>query len=686
MMHENIFKICQQADSAFKIYKKINRKMRYDFLQRIAKNLLSSKNDIVTQAHLETYISIDDLSNEFDRTIYQIYDYSNVLLQENFLNISDKTSLYSNKLSLYTEAIGNVVIFGASNFPLAYSTVGGDVISAFVAGCSVIFKPHEAHLKTSLLVSDIIKKTIIQSNIPEFIYQHLDDISYEQLAILIQQHYIKAVGFTGSLSVGRYLFDICQNRPEPIPFFGELGSINPVFICDNFFEKNTSEIAKDYSESFTKRMGQVCVNPAILIIPKQPNIQNFYQQVNRHIQSILPQIMLTENIFMKFNNGYKYLRKYYNQITDNNPIHDDDSISPVLFSIKPKEWLDDKKLYDEIFGAIGIIIEYETAEEMYQISESFSGQLTASIFGTCVDKNTINNLYDILVTKVGRLVFNDYPTSVKVDYNMHHGGVYPASTSPQFTAVGKRAISRFMRPVCNENKPLFLYDYKDRHDFFISKTNDEQSERLADFIAKKLNDCVLKNGYATLAVSGGKSPIPLFKELSRKNLKWDNIALFLVDERLVETNSEHSNENLVRKYLLVNNAQKARFVGLYENQPSEALLEYLNYSSWIPEKFDCVILGMGDDGHFASLFPQSDNLQIGLHDTETKYSLQFSPSEPKERISMNLSFIIQSDNICLSISGDKKLNILHEALYYNHHTYPIEYLLEKTKINIFYVE
>jgi NADP-dependent aldehyde dehydrogenase len=453
MAHINLLKISSQAVDAFGYYRTINRKKRYDFLYAIARNLMLEKDTIINQAHLETHLAIADLTNEFERTVFQIHDYSHTLLK-------NTNHLSSNNLLLNHEPIGSVVVFGASNFPLAYSTSGGDVITALVAGCSVIFKAHDAHIKTSCLVNNAIQTAILEYGMPEHLYQHLENLSHDDAALLVQQPEIKAVGFTGSLTVGRYLFDLCQARPEPIPFFGELGSINPVFICKHIFQEKYKIIANDYAESFSSRGGQVCTNPAILVIPHTDITQEFYTLLRDNFAKVIPQKMLTETIFEKFKQGYDYLKQHYQQIGNDNPIHNNDMITPVLFLVSFNQWLNDKKLHDEIFGAIGIVIPYTNHDELCKIAHAFSGQLTATIHGNEADKEDMTRLENIMLQKVGRLIYNDYPTGVKVDYNMHHSGVYPASTCSQFTAVGERAVSRFLRPVCYQNKPKFLTDYQ----------------------------------------------------------------------------------------------------------------------------------------------------------------------------------------------------------------------------------
>ncbi len=678
MTHINLSQITPQAVNALWYYRTINRKKRYNFLYAIAKNLLLEKETIINQAHLETHLAIADLISEFERTIFQIYNYRNTLLQNTY-------QLSNAYISLDKEAIGCVVVFGASNFPLAYSTAGGDVISALVAGCSVIFKAHDAHLQTSRLVNNAIQKAILECGMPEHLYQHLENLSYDDAALLVTQPEIKAVGFTGSLAVGRYLFNICQARPEPIPFFGELGSINPVLICTHYFAENYKTIANNYTQSFTGRGGQVCTHPALLVIPHTDTTQEFYTLLLENFTKATPQKMLTETIFERFKQGYDYLKHHCQQIGNNNPIHNNASITPVLFSVSPEQWLHDTQLHNEIFGAIGIVIQYPTNDLLHKIAHSFSGQLTAAIHGNLSDKHTIESLEKILVQKVGRLIYNEYPTGVNVTHTMHHSGVYPASTCSQFTAVGDRTVSRFLRPVCYQNKPNFLFNYKNAHDFYPSETQELQAHALADFVAKKLNDAVLKNGHAYLAVSGGQSPIAFFNALSHKNLKWSDITVSLVDERCVDTDSNESNEKLVRDNLLLNKAYTAQFVGLYDNQLYDDSLNDLNTNIKIPKKFDCIILGMGEDGHYASLFKNSNNFYHGINSTE-KYSLQSSPNAPTHRISMNLPFIAHSDTICLAISGTKKLTLLNEALEDDTYIYPIAYLLQKAKINIFYVE
>lgn len=518
---DTVSQICFNAQNALDNYKRVSPKARYDFLHIIARNLLANQHDIINTAHAETYIQIPDLTAEFNRTIFQIQNYSETLLIHH-------DSVSENGLSLEYEPIGCVAVFGASNFPLAYSTIGGDVVCALVAGNSVIFKAHEAHKKTSQLVAECIHQAITQTNMPQYVFQHCMDLSHEQAELLVVNPIIKAVGFTGSLAVGRRLFDLCQQRPHPIPFFGELGSINPVFICKDIFEKNYDKIAYDYAQAFTKRGGQLCVNPAVLIIPKSSVMSDFFVLLNKYLETVLPQTMLTPNILEKFKQAYAYRKENYFMITDCSLRNDDTCIPPVLFTVSSDEWLSDDLLWHEVFGMMGIVIDYDTDDDLFKIAESFGGQLTASIHGIQFDKPTMKSLVQILSPKVGRLVFNSFPCRVVVDDNMQHGGVYPASTCSQFTAVGTRAIMRFLRPVCYENKPHFLNDYTHKHNYFIAKTPTEQTQKLVNFIGRKLNDAVFENGVASLGIAWQGHSDLFLNHLLAENIKWECVKIYIL--------------------------------------------------------------------------------------------------------------------------------------------------------------
>lgn len=644
----NLTEICKNSKQAFKAYRKFTRKQRYDFIIDIATYLNENKQKILEQLHQETHLSINDLKLEFERTIKQIDLYASDILID--------SEISSDILTLSYEPLGPVVVFGASNFPLAYSTAGGDVISALCAGCSVIFKVHSAHPKASKLVSNSIIQAMQKHNMPENLYQHIE-LDNEQAASLVQNPDIQAVGFTGSVAVGRKLFDLCQQRPIPIPFFGELGSINPVFVLPNYPIK---DMVDTYVASFTSRAGQACTNPAILILPEKEYDPSLFLQ---RLQDIPSHKMLTQDIYQRFKEGYTRLSQIYQQVIDYNPICGKQSIRPVLFSVTSDQWLQDQTLHQEIFGMIGIIVTYNSQDELEQIAESFDGQLTASLYCTPQDKEIAQSLEDILWQKVGRIVYNQCPTGVAVDICMQHGGPYPASTAPQFTAVGTRAIERFMRPTTAQNKPDFLKDYTISHNYYVSETSDIQAERLADFVAQKLSKALLEKGSVKLAVSGGRSPIAFFQALSKKKLDWQNVTIGLVDERL----EDQSNQTLVKQHLLINNAHNAQFI---------------NFNDILPDSFDCIIIGMGEDGHFASLFPDSPNLNNGLNDTQNKYSYQTASVAPKERISMNLLYITKAQTVCLAISGEKKRLILQE-IEQGDTTYPIQNLFEAKKLDIF---
>jgi len=444
--------IAYNALGAFEELQEIKPEERYKFFEILKIQLTLIQSFVIDLAQQETGLMIDELAAEYSRALYQIEQYSQMLLDNSFG--SDKK--HSENLLLEYHPIGPVVIFGASNFPFAYSTVGGDVISALVAGCSVIFKAHEGHPKTSNCMYNALKKAITEAGMPSDIYQHVYAPDYQYAQNLIQHSIVKAVGFTGSQKVGRILFDMCQKRPDPIPFFGELGSLNPVYVLKNYWHDNEDIFRQQYIESFTGRNGQVCTHPSILCLPENAKTAYFIKNITCYLEKYSFRKLLTDNIVKQFKKGYAYLCDHYQKIGDYQVINDKNYVKPTLFLISYQEFIHDKNLQDEIFGPIGFIIKYDNYDALHDIAKCVSGQLTSSIFGSKDDYHSIMNIEKIVRHKTGRIIFNQMPTGVQVHDAMQHGGSYPASTCPHFTAVGRRAVFRFVYPTAYQNKPAFL--------------------------------------------------------------------------------------------------------------------------------------------------------------------------------------------------------------------------------------
>jgi NADP-dependent aldehyde dehydrogenase len=353
--------------------------------------------------------------------------------------------------------LGPVVVFGASNFPYAYSTAGGDTASALAAGCSVVVKAHPAHLKTSTIIASAIVKAIAFCNMPLYTFQHVAGETFETGKALVQQTNTSAVGFTGSFSGGRALYDYAAARPRPIPVFSEMGSINPVLLLNNALDLNAENIATQYAGSITLGVGQFCTNPGLLIGIHSAALDRFKSTLVNAINQVAPAKMLHSGIL----NAYQQHRSDALAIEgvsciSNEKASNDLDASALIANVSGTDFLKQPKLKEEVFGPYALLVECADIAELKSVWNSVSGQLTTSIMGTDRDFEANPELLDMASAIAGRVLLNGVPTGVDVCASMVHGGPYPATTDSRFTAVGTNAVKRWVRPVCYQNCPDHL--------------------------------------------------------------------------------------------------------------------------------------------------------------------------------------------------------------------------------------
>ncbi len=351
--------------------------------------------------------------------------------------------------------IGPVAVFGASNFPLAFSVAGGDTVSALAAGCPVIFKAHPAHPGTCELVGNAILKAAEKTSMPNGVFSMVQGVSHEVGMQLVQHPLIRAVGFTGSYRGGKALFDLAVRRLEPIPVYAEMGSTNPVFFLPRALKANAAALAQAFANSVTLGSGQFCTNPGLFVVLKSE--ESFVNQVAENLNKISVGAMLTSGIQKAFSDGITRL-KTQSEITCRT--HSSDNLTPVLLTMTAVHAISDPTVTEEVFGpsTVGILANDKT--EVLDFAQSLKGHLTATIHGTAEDIEAYKDLIDILTLKVGRLVFNSFPTGVEVSPAMMHGGPFPATTDARSTSVGTTAIYRFTRPICFQDLPVSLQDEK----------------------------------------------------------------------------------------------------------------------------------------------------------------------------------------------------------------------------------
>jgi len=349
-----------------------------------------------------------------------------------------------------------VVVFGASNFPLAFSVAGGDTASALAAGCPVVVKAHHAHPGTSEMVARAIVKAVAEAEMPAGVFSLLYGAGHEVGIGLVKHPLTRAVGFTGSLRGGRALFDAAASRPDPIPVYAEMGSVNPVFILPGALRERAEAIAEGLKNSVTLGVGQFCTCPGLAVGLLDENFARFAEKLGGLIAGAQPGTMLYPGILEGYEAGVKRLGDLGGLQTTQSRIEADAAKTealPAVFSTNARTFMRHHELSEEVFGPSTVVVSCDSRQEMEQIARNLEGHLTATIHGTAEDLHDYDWLVSILENKAGRLIFNGYPTGVEVCASMHHGGPYPAMTDSRATSVGTAAIYRFARPVCYQNFP-----------------------------------------------------------------------------------------------------------------------------------------------------------------------------------------------------------------------------------------
>lgn len=450
------------AEEAFETYGYSSRAERAAFLEAIAEEIDARGDDITEIGSGETGLPKARLVGERGRTVGQLRLFAAHILKGDYLDrrhdaaLPDRQPLPRPDLKLMQRPIGPVGVFGASNFPLAFSTAGGDTASALAAGCPVVVKGHEAHPGTAEIVAAAIDAAIKRCGVHPGVFSLVQGGNREVGTALVQHPLIKAIGFTGSLGGGRALFDLCAKRPEPIPFFGELGSVNPMFLLPQAMAARGEAIAKGWVGSLTMGAGQFCTNPGIVVVIEGETANAFTKAAEQALSAVAPQTMLTEGIAEAYRKGATKIASVEGVRSVLTSTCDLRNATPYLFATTGKEWLANHALGEEVFGPLGMIVTVTDANEMLAVARSLEGQLTASLHLEAGDEALGAKLLPILERKAGRLLANGFPTGVEVADAMVHGGPYPASTNFGATSVGTMAIRRFLRPVCYQDIPVAL--------------------------------------------------------------------------------------------------------------------------------------------------------------------------------------------------------------------------------------
>lgn len=456
---EDVHAAVTSAEEAFWSYGYSSRADRAAFLNAIADEIEARAEAITEIGSQESGLPEMRLNGERGRTTGQLRLFAAHILEGDYLErrhdkaLPDREPLPRSDLRMIQRPIGPVAVFGASNFPLAFSTAGGDTAAALAAGCPVVVKAHNAHPGTSEIIAEAIFAAIQTCDVHPGVFSLIHEANREIGAALVQHPLIKAVGFTGSLGGGRALFDLCAARPEPIPFFGELGSVNPMFIFPGALAKHGEEIARGWAGSLTMGAGQFCTNPGVAVLRAGDDAEGFAQVAGEALSKVGPQVMLTGGIAAAYRAGQERIARAAGIREILATSSDTGRATPFLYATTAKEWLANEDLAEEVFGPLGVIVTAESDEEMRAVALNLQGQLTCTLHLDDEDLAVATDFLPILERKAGRVLANGFPTGVEVSDAMVHGGPYPASTNFGATSVGTLSIRRFLRPVCYQDMP-----------------------------------------------------------------------------------------------------------------------------------------------------------------------------------------------------------------------------------------
>lgn len=449
----------EKAEKAFQIYRKKSGYEKANFLEKIAEEIENLGDTLLERYMLESGLPQGRAVGERGRTTGQLRLFAKLLREGSWVNaridpgMPDRQPLPRVDLRSMERPLGIVGVFGASNFPLAFSVAGGDTTSAFAAGCPVIVKAHPAHLGTSELVAKAVQKAAEASGMPDGVFSMLFDDGHEIGMALVKHPAVKAIGFTGSLRGGKALYDAAVSRPEPIPVYAEMGSVNPVFVLPKILAEKGRAIANSYLSSVTLGVGQFCTNPGILFLQ---NDKDFIDEIEKNAPNTQGGVMLTPGIRDAYVRGTEHSKQYTKVIGVGKASEGYTAVEPVFLHTDIESWNAQPDLAEEIFGPTSLIVEANTKEEILIAAQNLTGHLTATVHGTAEDLEEYSELLDILEQKVGRLIINGLPTGVEVGHAMVHGGPFPATTDSRSTSVGTGAITRFTRPVSFQDFPDVL--------------------------------------------------------------------------------------------------------------------------------------------------------------------------------------------------------------------------------------
>lgn len=463
------------AEEAFKTYSKTADAEKADFLDAIAEEIEVLGEELLTTYIQESGLPAGRANGERARTTGQLKTFAAMLREGSWVEaIINKTEGKPDIRRLQIP-IGPVVVFGASNFPLAFSTAGGDTASALAAGCPVIVKSHPLHAGTGELVASAIIKAAKRTGMPNGVFSNLNSSGIEVGKTLVEHPSVKAVGFTGSIKGGTALCKIAAGRPLPIPVYAEMGSINPVLALPSALKTDSEKWAKNYAASITAGTGQFCTNPGLILGIDSEELNHFFSILARETDLLEPSCMLHPAIKSQYENLKSEVLEqegYTQQTTLQKEVKPNYAVQNII-AVDGDTFLKNKTFHKEVFGPFSVLVKCRDIKQLNEIIQDLEGQLTGTVLNSDLQEwEDFKEVIENLKNKVGRLIFNNVPTGVEVCSGMTHGGPFPASSDSKFTSVGLTAVKRWVRPVTFQDWPdqLLPEALQDKNPLRINRT------------------------------------------------------------------------------------------------------------------------------------------------------------------------------------------------------------------------
>jgi len=458
---EDVAAACELAAEAFGVFSELAPAARAQFLRCAGSRIMDLGDALIERAMAETGLPRARLEGERLRTVGQLEFFAEIVREGAWIDATidqakpDRTPVPRPDLRRRHVALGPVAVFGASNFPLAFSVAGGDSAAALAAGCPVVVKGHPAHPGTGELVARAVRAAVEECLLPAGTFSYLPGTTQSLGAALVADPRIRAVGFTGSRAGGLALAKIAAARPEPIPVFAEMSSINPVILFPGAARSRGAQLGRAYAGSVTLGAGQFCTNPGVLLYLDGTDVEAFLQAATTAMGESPAQAMLAPGIYNNFSKAVEQLRGHekVRSLGQGLMAEGVNRAQGALFAVDAAQFIADERLRQEVFGPSSLIVRAKDVAELGRVVDVLEGQLTATVLFDDADVELVSALLPRLQRKVGRIIGNGWPTGVEVCHAMVHGGPYPATTDVRTTSVGALAIQRFLRPVCYQNLP-----------------------------------------------------------------------------------------------------------------------------------------------------------------------------------------------------------------------------------------